>query len=197
MKPFIATAILTLSLVGPSRADEPVVTVQYRDKPPYSSYTKDGKPAGFLIERTIEIFRRANVKADFQEIPVKRITRDIQENASAICSPSWYKLPEREVYARFSLPIHQDKPHMVLAGAHIQDRLPSIKTLKELFTIPDLRLGKVSGTSYGGQLDAMISTAAQTAMDSTVTPLGMAKMIKRKRADYMLIDEEDYKFLNQ
>ena len=34
-------------------------------------------------------------------------------------------------------------------------------------------------------------------MDSTVTPLGMAKMIKRKRADYMLIDEEDYKFLNQ
>ena len=183
-------------MVGTSQADEPVITVQYRDKPPYS-YTKDGKPAGFLIERTAEIFKRANVKADFQEIPVKRITRDIQENASAICSPSWYKLPEREAYARFSAPIHQDRPHLVLAGAHIQDRLRSIKTLKELFAIPELRLGKVSGTSYGAELDAMISTAAQTAMDSTVTPLGMVKMIKRKRADYMLIDEEDYKLLNQ
>ncbi len=196
VKPFFVVSILALSLVGACRADEPMVTVQYRDKPPYS-YTKDGKPAGFLIERTMEIFKRANVKADFQEIPVKRITRDIQENASAICSPSWYKLPEREVYARFSAPIHQDRPHLVLAGVHMQDKLRSIKTLKELFGIPELRLGKVSGTSYGAELDALISTTAQTAMDSTVTPLGMAKMIKRKRADYMLIDEEDYKFLNQ
>jgi len=196
MKTRLSGLLTLLALAGASWADEPVITVQYRDKPPYS-YTKDGKPTGFLIERTIEIFRRANVKADFQEIPVKRITRDIRENASALCSPSWYKLPERELYARFSLPIHQDKPQLVLAGAHVQDKLRSIKTLKELFASPDLRLGKVSGTSYGAELDALISTAAQAAMDSTVTPLGMAKMIKRKRADYMLIDEEDYKFLNQ
>lgn len=196
VQPIFAIATLAFLMAGASRADESVVTVQYRDKPPYS-YTKDGKPAGFLIERTIEIFRRANVKADFQEIPVKRITRDIQDNVTAICSPSWYKLPEREVYARFSVPIHQDRPHLVLAGAHIQESLRSVKTLKELFAIPDLRLGKVSGTSYGAELDAMINTAAQTAMDSTVSPLGMVKMIKRKRADYMLIDEEDYKFLNQ
>jgi uncharacterized protein (TIGR02285 family) len=106
-------------------------------------------------------------------------------------------LPEREVFARFSLPIHQDKPHLVLAGAHMQEKLRSIKTLKELFAIPELRLGKVSGTSYGAELDALISTTAQSALDSTVSPLGMAKMIKRKRADYMLIDEEDYKFLIQ
>ena len=45
----------------------------------------------------------------------------------------------------------------------------SIKTLKELFAVSELRLGKVSGTSYGAELDALISTAAQTAMDSTVT----------------------------
>ena len=77
-----------------SRWDESVFTVQYREKPLYS-YTKDGNPAGFLIERTIEIFKRANVKADFHEIPVKRITRDVKENASALCSPSWYKLPGR------------------------------------------------------------------------------------------------------
>ena len=187
----IATTVTTVSW-----ADEPVVTVLYRDKPPYS-YTKDGKPAGFLIERTIEIFKRANIKATFQETPVKRITREIQENTGAICSPSWYKLPERELYARFSLPIHQDKPHLVLAGPHMRDKLRSLKTLKELFANAELRLGKVSGVSYGAELDAMISNTTQTAMDSTVTPLGMAKMIKRGRADYMLIDEEDYKFLNQ
>ena len=101
------------------------------------------------------------------------------------------------MYARFSLPIHQDKPHLILAGAHVADQVRAIKSLKELFASPDLHLGKVSGTSYGAELDALIATAAQTAMDWTVTPLGMAKMIKLKRADYMLIDEEDYNFMNQ
>ena len=179
-----------------SWADEVVITIQYRDKPPYS-YTKDGKPAGFLIERTAEVFKHANVRATFLEVPVKRITRDIRYNASSICSPTWYKLTERMAYARFSLPIHQDRPHLVLAGVHVQDQIRSIKSLKELFAHPTLRLGTVSGTSYGAELDAMISATAQTVMDTTVTPLGMAKMIKRKRADYMLIDEEDYRFLSE
>ena len=83
VKALFSIFLLALSLVSACRADKLVVTVQYRDKPPYS-YTKHGKPAGFLIERTIEILKRANVRADFQEIPVKRIKRDIQENASAI-----------------------------------------------------------------------------------------------------------------
>lgn len=154
---------ITLSgaLWGLGHAADTGIAVQYRDKPPYS-YTKDAKPAGFLLERTVEIFKRANLTAIFEEAPVKRITQNVQMNANAVCSPGWYKLPERELFAN-----------------------------------PELKLGKVSGASYGGELDSMISATTQTVMDSTVTPLGMAKMIKFKRADYMLIDEEDYSFLNQ
>lgn len=58
---------LTLGAVS-SGADEPVVAVQHHGKPPYRD-TKNGKPAELLIERTIGIFKRANVKDDFQEIP--------------------------------------------------------------------------------------------------------------------------------
>ncbi len=196
MKTSVTGLLFALAAASASCADPTVVTVLYRDKPPYS-YTKDGKPAGFLIERTADVFKRADIEAAFQEMPVKRITRDIRANASAICSPTWYKLPERAAYARFSLPIHQDKPHLVLVGAHVYPQLHAVKNLRALFANPKLRLGKVSGVSYGAELDALISTAAQTALDTTVTPLGMAKMIKRKRADYMLIDEEDYGFLLQ
>jgi polar amino acid transport system substrate-binding protein len=179
-----------------AQAADASVTVQYRDKPPYS-YTRSGKPVGFLMERTIEIFRQASVTAVYEEVPVKRITRDIQNDGAPICSPGWYKLPERELYALFSLPIHEDKPHLVLVGVQSLDKIRLARNLREIFANPDLKLGKVSGTSYGAELDAMISNTAQTAMDSTVTPLAMAKMIKFKRADYMLIDEEDYSFLNQ
>lgn len=169
--------------------------VLYRDKPPYF-YTQDGRPAGFLLERTLEIFKRAGVRATFEEAPIKRITKQIQSSPTAVCSPGWYKLPEREEYAQFSLAIHEDKPHLVLAGAHVAEQMRATKSLRDVFANPSLKIGKVSGISYGAALDGMIAGAAQEAMDSTVTPLGLAKMIKARRADYMLIDEEDYKYLN-
>ncbi len=197
MKTYLFSVLLVGTVVAnASWANEVVITVQYRDKPPYS-YTKDGMPAGFLIERTAEVFKLANVEAKFVEVPVKRITRDIRYNASSICSPTWYKLTERMAYARFSLPIHEDRPHLVLAGVHAQDQIRSIKSLKALLAHPTLRLGTVAGTSYGVELDAMISATEQTVMETTVSPLGMAKMIQRKRADYMFIDEEDYRYLRE
>ncbi len=66
------------------------------------------------MKRTIGIFNGAGVPMTAEEVPVKRITRDIQNDGSAICSPGWYKLPERETFALFSLPIHEDKPQMAL-----------------------------------------------------------------------------------
>ncbi|MCV2370706.1 type 2 periplasmic-binding domain-containing protein [Roseateles oligotrophus] len=196
MKSRLLSLVGSILLTGVAWADEPTVMVEYRDKPPYS-YTKEGRPSGFLIERTIEIFRLAKVNAIYEEIPLKRILRDIQSDLSPICSPSWYKLPERELYARFSLPIHEDKPHLVLVGMHAVNKVRTIKTLRALLADPELKLGKVSGVSYGADLDALISRAAQTPIDPTVTPVLLAKMIKRQRADYMLIDQEDYEFLNQ
>ena len=195
-KKLIVGLALLSQLGSPSYGADTSIAVQYRDKPPYS-YTRDTKPVGFLMERTQDIFKRANLTASFEEVPVKRITHNIQMNSFPVCSPGWYKLPERETYALFSLPIHEDKAQLVLVGAQAIDRARTARTLKELFANPELKLGKVSGASYGAELDSMISNAAQTAMDSTVTPLSMAKMIKFKRADYMLIDEEDYSFLNR
>lgn len=191
----IAASLVCLSVVSAAMAKEHVLVVLYRDKPPYF-YTQDGRPAGFLLERTMEIIKRAGLQATYEETPIKRITMQIQNSPAPVCSPGWYKLPEREAYAKFSIAIHEDKPHLVLAGAHVADQMRATKSLREVLANPSLKIGKVSGISYGTELDTMISSAAQEAMDSTVTPLGLAKMIKARRADYMLIDEEDYKYLN-
>lgn len=192
---FLVAWLVFIAFVPSAMATEHGVVVLYRDKPPYF-YTQDGRPAGFLLERTMEMFKRAGLQASFEEAPLKRITKVIQTSPTPVCSPGWYKLPEREEYARFSLAIHEDKPHLVLAGAHVADQMRATKSLREVFANPNLKVGKVSGISYGATLDSLFAGAAQEAMDSTVTPLGLAKMIKAKRADYMLIDEEDYKYLN-
>nr|WP_256477517.1 transporter substrate-binding domain-containing protein [Chromobacterium sp. S0633] len=190
--------LFTLLLLGgaPSCLAEQLLSLQYRDKPPYS-YSQNGKPAGFLLERTIEILHRAAVPAEFEEVPAKRILSNIQANKKLICSPGWYKTPEREAFALFSSAIHQDKPHLILANVKSAKNIQKLGTLKALFASHEFKLGKVSGVSYGTELDAMIDHAAAAVMDSTVTPGELAQMIVSQRADYMLIDVEDYKFLLQ
>ncbi|WP_158274206.1 ABC transporter substrate-binding protein [Chromobacterium sp. Panama] len=190
--------LFTLLLLGgaPSCLAEQLLSLQYRDKPPYS-YSQNGKPAGFLLERTIEILHRAAVPAEFEEVPAKRILSNIQANKKLICSPGWYKTPEREAFALFSSAIHQDKPHLILANVKSAKNIQKLGTLKALFASHEFKLGKVSGVSYGTELDAMVDHAAAAVMDSTVTPGELAQMIVSQRADYMLIDVEDYKFLLQ
>ncbi|WP_269531084.1 ABC transporter substrate-binding protein [Chitinimonas sp. BJYL2] len=180
-------------LIGTAVLAEPI-EVAYRDKPPYS-YTENGQPKGFLLERTIAIFKRAGIEARYLEVPVKRITTDIQANQRPICSPSWYKLPEREAYARFSLPIHQDKPHVVLASPKARAAVSRHKLLSSLFADASLQLGVVEGVSYGQALDTAIAQTAKPPMRSTVTPLQLARMVAHGRADYMLIDQEDLSYL--
>lgn len=188
-------ALLIGLLALPTMATQ-VVTVEYRDKPPYT-YTEQGKPAGFLLTRTVDIFRRANLAVAFEEVPVKRIMADIQANQRPICSPGWYKLPEREVFARFSLPIHQDLPQVVLAAPHAVAAVRNHPTMKALFADSALTMGVVDGVSYGPELDAMIAALPKPAMRATVPPLQMAKMIAVGRADFMIIDQDDLSVIDQ
>ncbi|GGY16475.1 substrate-binding periplasmic protein [Paludibacterium paludis] len=191
-----AGSIVAICLAHACFAEEVVISIQYRDKPPYS-YSKEGRPAGFLLERTVEILRRAAVPAKYEQIPVKRIVQDIKDNKKTVCSPGWYKIPDREVFAQFTLAIHQDKPQIVLANVQVAKQIQSMSTFKSLLNNKDYRLGIVSGVSYGPDLDGMINNATTTAMDSNVTPDGLARMIAMHRADYMIIDVEDYNFLLQ
>lgn len=172
------------------------ILVQYRDKPPYS-HTENGQPTGFLLKRTMDIFRVAQIEASYVETPARRITQDIQADQQPICSPSWYKLPEREKFARFSLPIHQDKPHVILAHGQAAKAIRARRKLVDLFADTSLSLGVLDGVSYGPELDRAIAALPRPPIRAVLTPLQLAKMVAAQRADYMLIDQEDLSWLRQ
>jgi uncharacterized protein (TIGR02285 family) len=168
----------------------------YRDKPPYS-FVDNGVAKGFLLERTRRILSRAGIEAQFREMPPKRIFLEIEQNEQAICSFGWYKIPEREKYARFSVPLHQDRPHIVLTGQRSLAAVRRHTTLKGLMSDPKLVLASADGVSYGPDLDAMIS-AFPGKIDRTLqSPLQVAKKVAAQRADFMFIDQEDYDYLTE
>lgn len=172
------------------------LTLEYRDKPPYS-HTVEGKPAGFLMERTARLLRRAGIDVRYAEVPIRRTLQNLQGNQAALCSPGLYKNPEREAFARFSLPIHRDRPHVVLAHANVAAQIRAIPRVAQLFADATLQPGLLDGVSYGQQLDQYLAAAARPPVRAQLTPLQLARMVGARRVDYMLIDEEDLGWLRK
>ncbi|MGM9513554.1 substrate-binding periplasmic protein [Roseateles sp. DB2] len=194
----LAALALALALVRPSAAqpDERTLTLLYRDKPPYS-YTEDRQPKGLLIEQSRAVLAAAGITAQMEEAPLKRIQLELQANERPLCSPGWYKLPERELYARFSLPMSQDLPHVVLAGPRAAAAVHAHRSLASLLADSTLRMAVVDGISYGSELDALIRQQTPAPLRATVTPVQLTRMLGAGRADYMFMDREDYLWLSR
>ncbi|MES2113856.1 MAG: hypothetical protein V4578_01830, partial [Pseudomonadota bacterium] len=86
--------LAALLLLGGSVAAwaAPIITVSWRDKPPYH-YLDNGVPKGFLLERTQAIFAAAGIATRLAPEPQKRIWANFSHGATNYCSFSWYRLP--------------------------------------------------------------------------------------------------------
>ena len=181
-------------MAGPRGAVAENLLMVFRDKPPYS-FVENGVAKGFLLERTRRVLGRAGIETEFREMPPKRIFLEIEKNEQAICSFGWYKIPEREKYARFSVPLHQDRPHVVLVGPRSADAVRRHVALKGLMSDRSLVMAGADGVSYGAELDAMINSFPGTIDRTLQSPLQVAKKLAAQRADFMLIDQDDHDFL--
>lgn len=184
-------ALLT---IGAAAAGAEPLPMLYRDKPPYS-YQEQGVAKGFLYELTARVMARAGIDSRFDVMPPKRIFLALQDPAQAVCSFGWYRIPERERYARFSAPMHQDRPHVILAGPRSSAAVRRHTSLQSLLQDAQLTLATADGVSYGPELDAMIARFPGKIDSALIPPLQVAKKIAARRADFMFIDQDDYDHL--
>lgn len=174
-------------------AAEPI-TVAWRDKAPYH-YLENGIERGFLLLRAKRIFALADVPAVFVERPSKRIWRDFQRGKARYCSIGWYRLPERERIAQFSLAFHVDPPQMLLVSPQAFPAIQAHASFAALMADPNISLGVVDGVSYGPILDRQITRSANRIERVTVSPARMIAMLAANRIDYMLADQADWQYL--
>ncbi|RYH12755.1 MAG: hypothetical protein EON57_03255 [Alphaproteobacteria bacterium] len=129
---------------------------------------------------------RTEASAQFESIDPKHWT-DIPRQAASY----------GEAFARFSLPIHRDKPHVVLAHASVAAQIRALPRIAQLFTDASLQPGQMDGVSYGQQLDQFLAAAAKPPVRAQLAPLQLARMVGARRVDFMLIDEEDLGWLRK
>ena len=86
---------------------------------------------------------------------------------------------------------------MVLAHASVVAQIRAIPRIAQLFADASLQPGLMEGVSYGQQLDQLLANAAKPPLRAQLAPLQLARMVGVRRADYMLIDEEDLNWLRK
>jgi uncharacterized protein (TIGR02285 family) len=172
------------------------VTVAWREKAPYY-YMENGVAKGFMLERARQIFAAAGVPARFVNEPQKRIWANLKHGMPNYCSISWYRLPEREAVAQYTVAVHADQPHAVLAVPSAAARIKAHPSLESLLSDKSLTLAVIDGVSYGPQLDKLIKRSENRVMRRTVETSAMFRMVAMGRADYLFVDREDWNHLRQ
>jgi polar amino acid transport system substrate-binding protein len=140
---------------------------------------------------------RHDLPARFVSEPQKRIWANFTHGATNYCSISWYRLPEREAVAQYSMPFHEDLPHTILISPGAVDRVKAHASLEDLMADPGLTVGVIEGVSYGPVLDQMLKTTKNQVMSRTVETTLMMRMVSVGRASYMFVDREDWEHFRQ
>ena len=193
MKKMIVLMIWYL-LILPQFVMGETLAVSYLERPPYY-HTVQGRAGGFLIELSKKIFQDAGVEVIFERMPPKRIMKEIKDARNVHCSVGWFKKPEREEFATFSLPIYQDRPVTILTTKKQKHLFASHTTLREVFSDKSLIMATMSAFSYGSYIDQLMKDASPKTHEISSKQNLLPKLIMKGRAAYILAAPEEVETL--
>ena len=114
---------------------------------------------------------------------------EIREDNRAVCAAGWFKTQEREEYARFTKPVYQDQP-LVVVGRSDNGRLRA-STFEDLILQPKLKMLARIDFSFGSDVDGMIEDSGLTVRLSAAGAKENLERIVRGYADFLLISPEE------
>ncbi len=166
-----------------------VITLHYNERPPYLKTTPQGAK-GLTATPASQAFTVAEIPYKWQITPSKRQMYFLEINQGCDCLVGWFKNPEREKFAKYTMSIYQDKPQIALARAD-NKKLYSGMTVDKALSDPSIVLKVKSGYSYGSFLDKKIAQYKPAKEETTVENNRMLIHIHLRRADYLFIAPEE------
>lgn len=166
-----------------------VITLHYNERPPYLVTTETGV-GGLTGDPATIVFEKSNIPYKWEQTPSKRQIYLLEQNRGRDCAVGWFRNIERERFAKFTLPIYQDKPQIALARAD-NDNIPPDITVDKIFNNLKLNLLVKDGYSYGDFLDGKIKEHNPIRTVTTVENSEMLKMVVAGHADYFIIAPEE------
>ncbi len=171
------------------------IHILYHERIPYMQLTPRGI-TGLTASVVSDAFQLAGVNTVWKEIPPKRQLQRIKSDRPCECALGWFKTPERERYAKYSLPIYQDKPQVALVKSS-NYQFTDGQTLPEVLSNPNLKLLVRDGYSYGQFIDEKLRQYHPSTKKVAYDNFKMLELIYYRRYDYFFIAPEEIKKLIQ
>lgn len=171
-------------------AGEQPVTLFVFDRPPYY-VLHDGQPAGgFLLDIALAVFAQAGIPVEVREMPPERILATFAARDVRACAVGWLRTTERASYARFSLPLYENRPLGVVVTAEKARALGPAPSLDRLLAA-GLSWGMRRGFSYGDVFDAAFKKYPGQATRLFSDTRLMVRLIAKHRLDATLVAPEE------
>ncbi len=192
MRQVLGVSIFCLSaLFLPAEGRAGPLTVSYFERPPYYFTAVSGTAEGFLVERTREILRSAQIEARFLSLTPNQIIYVLRYANVPHCSIGWFKNPERELFTKFTRPIYQNRQLVLLTTKSAQKRFSIDQKLRDIFSDPHLVMARIASFSYGDYVDRLMEKLTPATYFSSKNQIDLLKAIYTKRASYMLVAPEE------
>ena len=183
--------LVSCQVVFAAAAGAETMTISYFERPPYYYTAKNGRPEGFLLNKVVGIMEQAEVEARLLSLTPNQILYVVRHAVSPHCSIGWFKNSQREEFAKFSRPIYQDKPVLLLIRKSGQERIGKDHTLAAIFANSSLIFARNIHYSYGDYIDGLLR---EKEPESYLTVKGQASLIQAIAADdrkYILVAPEE------
>lgn len=178
------------TLIPEWQGRQEAIVVHFHSRRPF--YMSDGHQVfGLVIDPIAQAFRNAGIPHVWQETPARRQLDIIEKNEDKSCAAGWFKTPEREAYARYTLPVYQDKPFVAVFRADNELLPEAAPVLDQVLGEWRLKLLVKEGYSYGQFIDERLKALAPRQLTTTAENRNILQMIENYRADYSFMTEEE------
>lgn len=180
---------VTVALCAGAPVAAQTVALHYNSRPPYL-IVQEGVLTGLTGSPAIAAFKASGVPFAIMETPATRQLKVLKDNDGSDCAIGWFKNPEREGFAKFTKPIYQDEPQVVLTAAE-NNKIKPTDTIESVLGNQELNLLVKNSYSYGKGLDGLIETISPKRIPVSIENIQMFKMVQAQRADYMFTAPEE------
>jgi polar amino acid transport system substrate-binding protein len=174
-----------------------LVTMGFSNRPPYhyleESINDKQKiiPRGLISDILVRSLEISRLNVIFEEAPAKRIMFQTKKEES-FCSFSWFKNPERELFAKFSMSLWQDKPFIIVTNKEKKSFFQRHSTFAEMIKKETITLGSREPISYGSYIDTLLQKENKlTHIFFPALQVNLVRMLDANRFDFMIMAQEE------
>ncbi|QGX38685.1 substrate-binding periplasmic protein [Permianibacter aggregans] len=169
------------------------LTIYFNHRPPYYHRNARGEWIGVRYNQLKAILELAGLQYRWQELSVNRILHQLTLSDGNHCSGGWFKTPEREAFAQFSLPFGPNEPATAIVRQEFFNGNSAM--LSQLLISPDTRVLTKQGQYYGDYLEEAMKLYNVQRIEVTDEQQAIVHQIALKRGDLMFLNRAEAHYL--